>query len=67
MHRAYAKHAEVTVPSLSDWEKAWERKTEDKNRWTETGIGETSPRPSLLPTVPAYDRCLPIVFVAQAN
>jgi hypothetical protein len=23
MHRAYAKHAEVTVPSLADWEKDW--------------------------------------------
>ena len=23
VHRAYAKHAEVTVPSLADWEKNW--------------------------------------------
>ena len=23
MHHAYAKHAEVTVPSLDDWEKQW--------------------------------------------
>jgi integrase len=23
VHRAYAKHAEVTVPSLDDWEKQW--------------------------------------------
>jgi integrase len=23
VHRAYAKHAEVTVPSLADWEKEW--------------------------------------------
>ena len=23
VHRAYAKHAEVTVPSLADWEKDW--------------------------------------------
>jgi integrase len=23
VHRAYAKHAEVTVPSLADWEKGW--------------------------------------------
>jgi hypothetical protein len=23
MHRAYAKHAEVTVPSLADWKKDW--------------------------------------------
>jgi hypothetical protein len=24
VHRAYAKHAEVTVPSLDDWEKDWQ-------------------------------------------
>jgi len=24
MHRAYAKHAEGTVPSLADWEKDWQ-------------------------------------------
>jgi hypothetical protein len=23
VHRAYAKHAKVTVPSLADWEKDW--------------------------------------------
>jgi integrase len=26
VHRAYAKHAEVTVPSLADWEKGWAEK-----------------------------------------
>jgi integrase len=26
VHRAYAKHAEVAVPSLDDWEKAWGKK-----------------------------------------
>jgi hypothetical protein len=26
VHRAYAKHAEVTVPSLDDWEKGWNQK-----------------------------------------
>jgi len=26
VHRAYAKHAEVTVPSLADWEKDWQEK-----------------------------------------
>jgi hypothetical protein len=25
VHRAYAKHAEVTVPSLADWEKDWQK------------------------------------------
>ena len=24
VHRAYAKHAEVTAPSLADWEKDWQ-------------------------------------------
>ena len=24
VHNAYAKHAEVTVPSLDDWEKDWQ-------------------------------------------
>jgi hypothetical protein len=25
VHYAYSKHAEVTVPSLDDWEKEWEK------------------------------------------
>jgi hypothetical protein len=25
VHRAYAKHAEVNVPSLADWEKDWQK------------------------------------------
>lgn len=25
VHHAYSKHAEVTVPSLDDWEKAWQK------------------------------------------
>jgi len=25
VHRAYAKHAEVTIPSLDDWERNWEK------------------------------------------
>lgn len=28
VHRAYAKHAEVTVPSLDDWEKEWKKNSE---------------------------------------
>jgi hypothetical protein len=24
VHHAYSKHAEVTVPSLDDWEKEWQ-------------------------------------------
>jgi len=26
VHHAYSKHAEVTVPSLDDWEKGWNQK-----------------------------------------
>ena len=26
VHHAYAKHPEVTVPSLDDWEKRWNEK-----------------------------------------
>jgi hypothetical protein len=25
VHHAYSKHAEVTVPSLDDWEKQWKQ------------------------------------------
>jgi hypothetical protein len=28
VHRAYAKHAEVTVLSLDDWEKEWEKNSQ---------------------------------------
>jgi len=28
VQRAYAKHAEVTVPSLDDWEKEWEKNSQ---------------------------------------
>jgi hypothetical protein len=29
VHRAYAKHAEVTVPSLDDWEKKWQESSQN--------------------------------------
>jgi integrase len=51
VHYAYSKHAEVTVPSLDDWEKEW---------------GKNSPRseqPKLLPV----DFRPPLAAVAQAN
>jgi hypothetical protein len=25
VHHAYSKHAEVTVPSLDDWERTWQK------------------------------------------
>jgi integrase len=51
VHHAYSKHAEVTVPSLDDWEKEW---------------GKNSPRneqPKLLPV----DFRPPVEAIAQAN
>jgi integrase len=51
VHRAYSKHAEVTVPSLDDWEREW---------------GKNSPRhiqPALLPV----DFRPPMEAIAQAN
>jgi hypothetical protein len=30
VHRAYSKHAEVTAPSLDDWEKEGERDSQRK-------------------------------------
>jgi integrase len=31
VHHAYSKHAEVTVPSLDDWEKDWEKHHQRRN------------------------------------
>jgi integrase len=51
VHRAYAKQAEVTVPSLDDWEKEWENNP------------QRSVQPKLLPV----DFRLPLASLAQAN
>ncbi|HXA45891.1 MAG TPA: tyrosine-type recombinase/integrase [Candidatus Angelobacter sp.] len=51
VHRAYSKHAEVTVPSLADWEKDWRENP------------QRSVQPKLLPV----DFRLPVVATAQAN
>ena len=45
VHHAYAKHAEVTVPSLDDWEKDWKQ----------------SPRASAAPKVLPVDFRIPEV------
>jgi integrase len=29
VHHAYSKHAEVTVPSLDDWEKQWQKNPQE--------------------------------------
>jgi integrase len=51
VHRAYAKHAEVTVPSLADWEKDWGE------------ISQRSVQPKLLPV----DFRSPLAAIAQSN
>jgi integrase len=51
VHRAYAKHAEVTVPSLADWEKEWEKNS------------QRDAQPKLLPV----DFRSSVATVAQAN
>ena len=51
VHRAYAKHAEVTVPSLADWEKNWQENP------------QRSVKPKLLPV----DFRLALAIFAQTN
>ena len=51
VHRAYAKHAEVTVPSLDDWEKVWQ------------GNPQRNGQPKLLPV----DFQQPMAPTAEAN
>ena len=51
VHRAYAKHAEVTVPSLADWEKDWQENP------------QRNAQPKLLPV----DFLSPSPAVAQSN
>jgi hypothetical protein len=51
VHRAYAKHTEVTVPSLDDWEKDWRENPQ-----------RSAPQ-KLLPV----DFRLPLVVVGQSN
>ena len=51
VHRAYAKHAEVTVPSLADWEKDWQENP------------QRSGQPKLLPV----NFRSPLATVAQTN
>lgn len=43
MHRAYAKHPEVTVPSLDDWEKGWQEKLKAET------LKPEMPMPKVLP------------------
>lgn len=51
VHRAYAKHAEVTVPSLADWERDWQENPQRNGQ------------PKLLPV----DFRSPLVGIAQSN
>ena len=53
VHHAYSKHAEVTVPSLDDWEKEWERGAgQSAERRAQSGkdtVGGFMAPPKLLP------------------
>ena len=52
VHRAYSKHAEVTVPSLDDWEKQWKRQPGAGGPWPVSsgqGVGNGMPKPKLVP------------------
>jgi len=51
VHYAYSKHAEVTVPSLDDWEKEW---------------GKNSQRNGQLKLL-AVDFRSPLAAIAQSN
>jgi hypothetical protein len=43
VHHAYSKHAEVTVPSLDDWEKDWNKNPENCVRTKLVPVGFRSP------------------------
>jgi integrase len=51
VHHAYSKHAEVTVPSLDDWEKDWQE----------------NPQRSAQPKVMTVDFRSPVAAIAQSN
>jgi hypothetical protein len=51
MNTAYAKHAEVTVPSLADWEKDWQENP------------QRNAQPKLLP----MDFLLSLATIVQSN
>jgi integrase len=51
VHRAYAKHAEVTVPSLSDWKKDWQE----------------NPQRTALPKILPVNLRLTLTTISQSN
>ena len=55
VHHAYSKHAEVTVPSLDDWEKEWHK---NPNRIAQ---------PKLLPVDFRSPQIIPLVVEASSN
>ena len=57
VHNAYAKHAEVTVPSLDDWEKDWTAKAESGKRKVEMPVAKLVP----------VDFRSPVASLAQSN
>ena len=48
VHHAYSKHAEVTVPSLDDWEKQWKRNTEGSDQKSVISGRNEMPKPAVV-------------------
>lgn len=48
VHHAYSKHAEVSVPSLDDWEKQWKRKTEGSDQKSVISDRNEMPKPAVV-------------------
>jgi len=53
VHHAYSKHAEVTVPSLDDWEKQWEKNPQGMEKPKVVAVDFQAPQPSASAEPPA--------------
>jgi len=53
VHHAYSKHAEVTVPSLDDWEKQWEKNPQGMEKPKVVAVDFQAPQSSASAEPPA--------------
>ncbi len=53
VHHAYSKHAEVTVPSLDDWEKQWKKNPQAMEKPTVVAVDFHAEQPSATNETPA--------------
>jgi integrase len=51
VHHAYSKHAEVTVPSLDDWEKQWKKNPQGVEQPKVVAVNFQAPAPAAEQTV----------------